>query len=136
VKAQNTTPMMTPAWGHHGAIALAALIALLVIGLALLYTPNLISRTARDTTVRPSTQQLIAHCRVCQDEALGASQINLPAAQPAPPIVLAPPPAQQLIAHCRVCRDEALGAVQSGLTTVDFAPPVTPPTDRRQSGPR
>ena len=90
MKAQNTTPIMTRARDHQGAIALAVLITLLVIGLALQYTPSLISRTAPDTTVRPVAKQLIATCRVCRDEALGAVQSSLATvdfAQPVAPLV-------------------------------------------------
>ena len=71
MRAQNTTPMMTPTWSHRAAVALAALVALIVIAVGLLYAARLFQVTPAVSTLRPVTQPFIANCRVCRDEALG-----------------------------------------------------------------
>lgn len=88
MKAQhtNTTPTMTPAWGRQSVVALTVLIALVVIGIGLVYAPRLFSRTTADTTVRSVAQPFIANCRICRDEALGAVQASLTAVDVTEPV--------------------------------------------------
>ena len=136
MKAQhtNTTPTMTPAWGRQSVVALTVLIALVVIGIGLVYAPRLFSRTSADTTVRSVAQPFIANCRICRMRAGQCRQVN----QRATSAVSRPAriATQPFIANCRICRDEALGAVQASLTAVDVTEPVPQPADPRQSGPR
>jgi hypothetical protein len=132
-----TTPITLMPWVRRYRVALGASLALVATIIGLLYVLGFSASTPRpaaDRALRTPTQQLMATCRACRDEAL-AAQIKV-AAQLDRVVRVVHTTTHARIVTCRPCRDEALGANQASLRTADGGTVFSQLDDRRGPGPR
>jgi hypothetical protein len=131
-----TTPIAAAPWvGRASALlALLALAAAVALAFALARASQPIHTTTSGATARPA-HSLIASCRACADEVLGAAQA---AKSSLSAQLTAPRSARQRVASSRVFQDEVLGADQLNMTAL-AAPSGAfpqPMDDLRRAGPR
>ena len=120
MKAQLSTPTPIANTGRSRTIVVL-FVGLLVLAVAIIGSVLALSQRtpAAEIAARgPANHALIAHCRVCQDEALAARQGLGLAGEWAAPSVVAATPSRALMINCQVCRDEALGAAQASAPSL------------------
>src|SRR5262245_7355499 len=121
-QTHTTTPIATVPWMRWSATMLAALLALAGLTFALGRSGWLSNGALKDAAASPS-RPLVAVCRVCADEVLGAAQ----ASQGSMTTSNAGSAVSQRAAVPRVFRDEILGADQANLAFLSSSVAGQPP---------
>jgi hypothetical protein len=132
-----TTPIATAPWMRRNLVTLSALLALAAALVGLVFALEGFGQIApsamKDDAAIPA-HPLIATCRFCADEALGAAQTS----QASLTLHTIDSAIGQYVVAPRAFRDEMLGADQANLASL-IAPDSAldqPQDDARQTGPR
>ena len=128
-QAHYTTPIATTPWMRRNLAALMALLGLAAALVGLIFALGGLSDSAQGGAVGEPARPLLATCRACADETLGAAQLS----QASLTHQAMHSPTLGRIASPRAFRDEVLGADQANLAFLSIQAAQRPSETARVS---